>query len=145
MLPNLALAVQHLGIIAVKKADVAIVLAAAERAGARILKPAADVFWGGHHGYFADPDGHIWEVAHNPFSTPARKRRCVSLERWIRIMRKPASMWSLETLGRVRLSKYFYMREFLYSEIGNFHQHPQIFPRILILRLNGDGILHATA
>lgn len=37
-------------------------------------------------------------------------------------MRKPASMWSLETLGRVRLSKYFYMREFLYSEIGNFHQ-----------------------
>ncbi|WP_372571102.1 hypothetical protein [Ruegeria jejuensis] len=31
-------------------------------------------------------------------------------------------MWSLETLGRVRLSKYFYMREFLYSEIGNFHQ-----------------------
>lgn len=37
-------------------------------------------------------------------------------------MRKPASMWSLETLGRVRLSKYFYMREFLYSEIGNFHR-----------------------
>jgi len=36
-------------------------------------------------------------------------------------MRKPASMWSLETLGRVRLSKYFFMREFLYSEIGNFH------------------------
>ncbi|MGX9357189.1 hypothetical protein ACS3SW_19060 [Roseobacteraceae bacterium S113] len=31
-------------------------------------------------------------------------------------------MWSLETLGRVRLSKYFYMREFLYSEIGNYHQ-----------------------
>ena len=37
-------------------------------------------------------------------------------------MRKPASMWSLETLGRVQLSKYFYMREFLYSEIGNMHQ-----------------------
>ncbi|MGH1576314.1 hypothetical protein [Planktotalea sp.] len=35
-------------------------------------------------------------------------------------------MWSLETLGRVRLSKYFYMREFLYSEIGNFHQIPNI-------------------
>ncbi|WP_085311389.1 hypothetical protein [Planktotalea arctica] len=31
-------------------------------------------------------------------------------------------MWSLETLGRVRLSRYFYMREFLYSEIANFHQ-----------------------
>lgn len=36
-------------------------------------------------------------------------------------MRRPASMWSLETLGRVRLSRHFYMREFLYSEIGNFH------------------------
>ncbi|MBB96879.1 MAG: hypothetical protein CML68_20055 [Rhodobacteraceae bacterium] len=31
-------------------------------------------------------------------------------------------MWSLETLGRVRLSRHFYMREFLYSEIGNFHE-----------------------
>jgi hypothetical protein len=37
-------------------------------------------------------------------------------------MRRPGSMWSLETLGRVRLSKYFYMRDFLYSEIGNFHE-----------------------
>lgn len=36
-------------------------------------------------------------------------------------VRKPASMWSLETLGRVRLSRSFYMRDFLYSEIGNFH------------------------
>ncbi len=36
-------------------------------------------------------------------------------------MQRPRSMWSLETLGRVRLSKYFYMREFLYSEIANFH------------------------
>ena len=33
----------------------------------------------------------------------------------------PRSMWSLETFGRVRLSKYFYMRDFLYSEISNFH------------------------
>ncbi len=41
-------------------------------------------------------------------------------------MRKPASMWSLETLGRVRLSKYFFMREFLYSEISNFHARPNI-------------------
>ena len=38
------------------------------------------------------------------------------------LMRRPASMWSLETLGRVRLSKHFYMRDFLYSEIGNFHE-----------------------
>ena len=36
-------------------------------------------------------------------------------------MRVPRSMWSLETLGRVRLSRHFYMREFLYSEIANFY------------------------
>jgi len=41
-------------------------------------------------------------------------------------MRKPGSMWSLETLGRVRLSKHFWMREFLYSEIGNFHAQRNI-------------------
>ncbi|GFE65898.1 hypothetical protein [Litoreibacter roseus] len=35
-------------------------------------------------------------------------------------------MWSLETLGRIRLSKYFFMREFLYSEIGNFHERQNI-------------------
>jgi len=35
--------------------------------GARIVKPAQDVFWGGYSGYFADPDGHLWEVAWNPF------------------------------------------------------------------------------
>jgi catechol 2,3-dioxygenase-like lactoylglutathione lyase family enzyme len=44
-------------------------LALAERAGGRILKPAAKAFWGGYSGYFADPDGHPWEVAHNPFCT----------------------------------------------------------------------------
>lgn len=37
-------------------------------------------------------------------------------------MRRPASMWSLEALGRVRLSRHFFMRDFLYSEIGNFHR-----------------------
>ncbi len=41
-------------------------------------------------------------------------------------MRKPASMWSLETLGRVRLSKHFYMRDFLHSEIGSFYGIPNI-------------------
>ena len=41
-------------------------LAEAEAAGAKILKPAQDVFWGGYSGYFADPDGHLWEVAWNP-------------------------------------------------------------------------------
>lgn len=54
------------------KADVAPLLARAEAAGARVLKPASDVFWGGHHGYFADPEGHIWEVAWNPFSPLGR-------------------------------------------------------------------------
>ncbi len=48
--------------------EVAPLLAAAEAAGASILKPAHDVFWGGHIGYFADPEGHIWEVAWNPAS-----------------------------------------------------------------------------
>lgn len=43
------------------------VLAEAIAAGARLLKPAQKVFWGGYSGYFADPDGHLWEVAFNPF------------------------------------------------------------------------------
>lgn len=41
-------------------------LAEAERAGAKILKPGSEAFWGGYTGYFADPDGHPWEVAWNP-------------------------------------------------------------------------------
>lgn len=40
----------------------------AENAGARIVKPAVKSFWGGYHGYFADPEGHVWEIAHNPLS-----------------------------------------------------------------------------
>lgn len=46
--------------------EVARVLAEAEAAGGVIVKPAQDVFWGGHSGYFTDPDGHLWEVAWNP-------------------------------------------------------------------------------
>lgn len=46
--------------------EVARVLGEAAAAGGRIVKPAQDVFWGGHSGYFADPDGHLWEVAWNP-------------------------------------------------------------------------------
>lgn len=38
----------------------------AERAGARIVKPAQATFYGGYAGYFQDPDGHLWEVAFNP-------------------------------------------------------------------------------
>ena len=44
-------------------------MAQAMAAGAREVKPLGDVFWGGYSGYFADPDGHLWEVAHNPFIT----------------------------------------------------------------------------
>ena len=51
---------------------VAELLAAAEAAGAEVLKPAQDVFWGGHHGYFRSPDGHVWEIAFNPFSPLAQ-------------------------------------------------------------------------
>lgn len=43
------------------------VLSEAHAAGATILKPASDTSWGGYSGYFADPDGYPWEVAHNPF------------------------------------------------------------------------------
>ena len=50
-----------------EREDVARVLAEAEAAGAMIAKPAEDTFWGGHAGYFTDPDGHAWEVAWNPF------------------------------------------------------------------------------
>lgn len=46
-------------------------MAEAEAAGATVLKPAEDAFWGGYSGYFADPDGHVWEVAWNPFWTIA--------------------------------------------------------------------------
>ena len=48
------------------KAEVDSVLAAAVAAGGQLVNPAADVFWGGYSGYFADLDGHLWEVAWNP-------------------------------------------------------------------------------
>jgi uncharacterized protein len=60
------------------EADVDAVLAEAKAAGATVLKPAAATFWGGYSGYFADPDGHSWEVAWNPH-------------------------WSLDEAGRIRL------------------------------------------
>lgn len=47
--------------------EVSEVLALAATAGATITKPAQDTFWGGHAGYFADLDGHLWEVVWNPF------------------------------------------------------------------------------
>ncbi len=63
-----------------EKNEVARILAQVEKFGAKIVKPAEDVFWGGHSGYFADPDGHLWEVAWNPH-------------------------WSLEEDGTIRLPK----------------------------------------
>ena len=42
------------------------VLAEAEAAGATIARPGGETFWGGYSGVFVDPDGHAWEVAHNP-------------------------------------------------------------------------------
>jgi predicted lactoylglutathione lyase len=48
------------------KDEVDTVLAEAARAGAQILKSGQTAFWGGYTGYFADPDGHVWEVAWNP-------------------------------------------------------------------------------
>ncbi|MFI9651211.1 VOC family protein [Guyparkeria halopsychrophila] len=56
------------------------VLAQAEGAGGRLVKPGEAVFWGGYSGYFADPDGHLWEVAHNP-------------------------LWGLDAAGNVSLAK----------------------------------------
>src|SRR5215217_217615 len=46
--------------------EVGEVIVRAEAAGATVLKPAQDAFWGGHHGYFADPAGFVWEIAYNP-------------------------------------------------------------------------------
>jgi catechol 2,3-dioxygenase-like lactoylglutathione lyase family enzyme len=48
------------------QAEVEQVLAEAAAAGGRVVKAAKRAFWGGYSGYFADPDGHLWEVAHNP-------------------------------------------------------------------------------
>ncbi len=47
--------------------EVDAVLAEAVAAGATLQKPGQKVFWGRYSGYFADPDGFLWEVAHNPF------------------------------------------------------------------------------
>ncbi|MGB6242801.1 MAG: VOC family protein [Castellaniella sp.] len=46
------------------------VMAEAASAGAVIVKPAQETFWGGYAGYFQDPDGHLWEVVWNPGMLP---------------------------------------------------------------------------
>ena len=46
--------------------DVVVVMTEARAAGATITREAAETFWGGYSGAFTDPDGHPWEIAHNP-------------------------------------------------------------------------------
>jgi len=53
------------------KPEVDAVMAQAKAAGAVIVKPARETFWGGYAGYFQDPDQHLWEVAWNPQLIPA--------------------------------------------------------------------------
>jgi catechol 2,3-dioxygenase-like lactoylglutathione lyase family enzyme len=53
------------------EAAVLALLDEAVAAGASLVRPADKVFWGGFRGYFADPDGFLWEVCHNPFVTLA--------------------------------------------------------------------------
>jgi len=60
------------------EADVDAFYQKALAAGARQTKPPQKVFWGGYSGYFADPDGHLWEVAHNPFF-PLNESGAISL------------------------------------------------------------------
>lgn len=48
------------------RAEVDAVMEQARRAGARVVRPAHDTFWGGYAGYFQDPDLHLWEVVWNP-------------------------------------------------------------------------------
>lgn len=54
----------------ISKEEVNEIMAVAEKAGAKIIKPAADTFWGGYSGYFQDPDGHLWEIVYNPDFLP---------------------------------------------------------------------------
>jgi catechol 2,3-dioxygenase-like lactoylglutathione lyase family enzyme len=52
------------------KAEVDAVMKQAQDAGATLVKPAQDTFWGGYAGYFQDPDRHLWEIAWNPQLLP---------------------------------------------------------------------------
>jgi uncharacterized protein len=49
--------------------EVDMIMQQAEKAGAKIIKPAQETFWGGYAGYFKDIDGHLWEIGHNPAFT----------------------------------------------------------------------------
>jgi uncharacterized protein len=56
------------------KMEVDQVIEQAKNAGASIVKPAQDTFWGGYAGYFQDPDGHLWEVAESAMADPGIRR-----------------------------------------------------------------------
>lgn len=51
------------------EAEVDALVDRAAEAGAKVTKPPQPADWGGYSGYFADPDGHLWEIAYNPFMT----------------------------------------------------------------------------
>lgn len=51
-------------------AEVDAAMKQAQNAGAHIVKPAQETFWGGYAGYFQDPDGHLWELVWNPQMLP---------------------------------------------------------------------------
>lgn len=55
------------------KTEVDAVMQQAQDAGAAVVKPAQETFWGGYAGYFQDPDGHLWEVVWNPQLLPQDK------------------------------------------------------------------------
>lgn len=54
----------------VSKDEVDTIMELAEKAGAKIIKPASNIFWGGYAGYFQDIDGHLWEIVYNPKLMP---------------------------------------------------------------------------
>ena len=54
------------------EAEVDRVIEEAKTIGAKIIKQPEKAFWGGYSGYFSDPDGYLWEVAFNPYSTPEK-------------------------------------------------------------------------
>lgn len=60
-----------------EKHDVEAVLNQAAQAGGTIIKPAQETFWGGYSGYFNDPDGFLWEVAHNPGFQLTKEGNCI--------------------------------------------------------------------
>ena len=87
------------------RAEVDAVMREAEQAGANLVKPAADTFWGGYAGYFRDPDGHLWEVVWNPQFIPdqggsmASRKQKAAAKRNVKKAQKAAK--SRKTLQRL--------------------------------------------